>query len=79
MIQVLGIMNYSFLNRAFFYIKFYVIYIYIFKKSNDYFYSIVGTLKNNYLSILSREPYIPKKTLIELQNIAKSYGFKIIN
>ena len=43
----------------------------------DYFYSIVGTLSYNYLSILSSEPYIPYHEILKLQDIAKSYGFTI--
>ena len=45
----------------------------------DYFYSIVGTLSYNYLSILSREPYVKYSEISRLQEIAKSYGFTIIN
>ena len=43
----------------------------------NYYFSIVGTLENNYLSILSRTPYVNREVLNYYLNLARSYGFKI--
>lgn len=43
----------------------------------DYEFSIVGNLKTNYLSILSRNPYVSDEKLQKLKNLASTYGFKI--
>lgn len=44
----------------------------------NYKISIVGNLQSNYLSILSRTPYIPIEKLWFYLNLSKKYGFKII-
>lgn len=44
----------------------------------DYEYSIVGDLQTNYLSILSRKPYVKEEKLKSLKDMAVKYGFTII-
>ena len=45
----------------------------------DYNYALVGDLKTNYLSILSRHPYPSDKTINTLKEIARKYGFRILH
>lgn len=44
----------------------------------NYEFSIVGDLNSNYLSILSRKPYVSKEELIKLKNMASDYGFNVL-